>query len=73
MKIVLNSREINLIYIVGEIAKYKLWDNDVGDKKAMDLIKEHHNRNFSRHGGIWVELGKLLEKLAQNFPYKKEL
>lgn len=43
---------------VGEIAKYALWQSDVGMKKAQEIIDTYH---VNGEGGIWVQWEKALK------------
>ena len=59
-EIVISKKDLQFIIDVAQIAKYKLWDSDVGDYKAQQLIDEIHNNKYGSTAGIWVQFNRLI-------------
>ncbi len=51
---------------ISEIAKYALWQSDVGLKKAQEIIKQVHDGKYGGRSGIWVQWSEKLEALKEN-------
>lgn len=54
---------LSLLEDVVQIAKYFAWQDEVGDKRAVDIICEIHNGKYGSQEGIWPQVDKALFKL----------
>jgi len=57
------SSPVRLIEDVVQIAKYLLWDSEIGKEKAWEIIKDIHNCKYGSKEGIWPQIEDAIKKI----------
>jgi len=59
------STAIKMLRDAVKYGNYKLWDCEVGNKKAQDIIDEFHSGKYDRRDGFWVQINWAIEKIKK--------
>jgi hypothetical protein len=47
-----------------EFGKYKAWDSEVGEEKAMSIMNDFHNGLYGSKCGMWVQVNEAVELIG---------
>ena len=63
-------KSTNLIEDVIQITKYLLWDTDIGNTKAQNVINDIHAGKYGSREGIWPQVEKAINIIKANLEVK---